>query len=123
MTPEELVMQLRDIHLPPNAEPIQTNDFALWPIVVFVVVVGSAALIRRWRRNAWRREVRAELRRIGREQDVQTRWSELQRLAKWISDHRGRRIALPVCAFRDPNSISAAEALELSAHLRTEAAK
>ena len=121
MTKAALVAQLRDIHLPPDAtSAVGSFEIAIWPVMLFVIVVGSIVAIARWRRHGWRREARAELRRIDAESDRGQRWSRLLLLARRISDRRGGTVVLPDLAYRDPATLSEQDCADLGAYLSAE---
>ncbi len=92
MTPEEILQDLRDIHLPEQAADAAVAGFALWPLV-FVVTVSLLVGWLAWRRrSAWRREIVQHLnaveRRVDEDQILQA-WTELATLL--------RRIAIRLC--------------------------
>ena len=95
MNRDELIAQLRDIHLPAEAVEAAPLDFAFWPIVAYLATTMLVLAIIYWRRSAWRREVHAELRRIEGNPDRQGRWLTLIALAVRVSRLRGLRAPLP----------------------------
>lgn len=57
MTPQEILAELRDIHLPETTAASASGDLVLWPLVL-VILAALAILSIIWRRRwAWRREV------------------------------------------------------------------
>lgn len=64
MTPEEILRDLRDIHLPNEAADAAGAGLVLWPaaLVVATALIGIGLVW--WRRSAWRREIAAHLERI-----------------------------------------------------------
>ncbi|MGI9510388.1 MAG: DUF4381 domain-containing protein [Geminicoccaceae bacterium] len=94
MTPEEILRDLRDIHLPEQADGVAAAGLVLWPVAC---VVG-AALIAVWfawrRRTAWRREIALHLdriERIAREGQARSGWTELAVLLRRIAIRVGNR--------------------------------
>lgn len=120
MTQEELVAQLRDIHLPADTTAAVDLGFALWPIIVLALLLGSVVVVRYWRRTAWRRLARASLTAIEAERDLELRWSSLTMLAAQIARRSGRPDIVPRSAYRNPETITDADAKALGAHLRKE---
>ncbi len=123
MTRDELIAQLRDIHLPPAADTPAVLDFSLWPIVVFAVIWAAMLGLRYWRRNAWRRDARDALRSIEADPDRTEQWATLLDLAVKIAHVRGRMARLPEIAYRAPDQIDDADTRALIVHLRIEASR
>ncbi len=58
MSPDEILADLRDIHLPAaEAETIATG-FNFWPLLIVCMCLGIVLLVRLWRRGAERRALR-----------------------------------------------------------------
>lgn len=120
MKPEDILEQLRDIHLPEAGGPPLASTFALWPFLVFAGFVLVVAIARMIGRNRWRRSARAELAEIADIADPDLRWTGLLTFASTLSERSGRAITLPEVAFRNPNAIDPAEREGFVAFLRAE---
>ncbi len=88
MKPEDLITNLRDIHLPPTEQQSLLSDMVWWPLAVFALIL-LLWLSGIWRRrNAWRREVKSTLDQIddaaaaGR---LEAAWQQLAHLLKRIA--------------------------------------
>ena len=57
MTPEEILRDLRDIHLPEQAAEAASSGIVLWPVALVLMAAVLAAWQVRRRRTAWRREI------------------------------------------------------------------
>ena len=94
MTPQQILADLRDIHLPEIEAGAGSGDLVLWPLVL----VLAAALIIFWlmlrRRTLWRRDVLGDLERIenaaktGQQKDG---WADLAILLKRFAIQRQGR--------------------------------
>ncbi len=115
--------KLRDIHVPTEGLPPESVQFALWPIVTFLALLGLLYAWRYWKRNAWRRHMRAVLRRIETEPDLSTRWRNQLAAARDIGRFSGRNLSLPPAAYCDPIGVTEADADALGVLLRTEVAR
>ena len=96
MTPEEILRDLRDIHLPEQATNAAGAGFVLWPTALVVTLALFAAWLAWRRRSSWRREIIGHLDAI--ERDVAEGrafkgWTDLAILL--------RRIAMRLCDRRD----------------------
>lgn len=109
MSEEEVLAQLRDIHVPAELNVSAPHEFALWPFTVLAFMVAAILAIRFWTRNRWRRRARAELSRILLVEDQTAQWSGLLSFACSLSDRAGRPISLPDVAFLRPEAITDAE--------------
>lgn len=96
MTPEEILLDLRDIHLPEQTAEAAGVGMVFWP----AAIVAAIALLAGWmafrRRSTWRREVVRHLDAIERdagEGRVLEGWTELAVLV--------RRIAMRLCDRQD----------------------
>ena len=118
MTVDEVIAQLRDIHLPPEADEGLGFTFSIWPLAVFATVCFAVFLVAAWRRSQWRREARAELRRIQADSNPLHRWPALLSLASEISRLRAYRHPLPEAAFRSPDAVPAEDVAVLAAHVK-----
>ena len=123
MTGDELIAQLRDIHLPPVTDNSTILDFALWPIAVFMLIWAVVLGVRFWRRNAWRRDARAALRRIESNSNRAEQWAALLDLAVRIAHIRGQATPLPEFAYCHPDRVDDADTLVLVQHIRTDASR
>jgi len=77
---------------------------------VFVLVV--------WRRNQWRRDTRAELRRIQANSNSLYLWPALLSLALESSRLSGHRYPLPESAFQAPDTVTDEDVVALVAHVK-----
>lgn len=99
MNEDDVLTQLRDIHLIGELDTGGTSQFAAWPFVVFAVVVGALMAARLWRRHRWRRSARADLSQIVSIEDDSARWAKLLTFACGLSARSGRAVNLPETAF------------------------
>ncbi len=123
MTQEELLAQLRDIHLPADTTAATPLGFALWPIIALAFVLGGVWVVRYWRRTAWRRQARVSLKAIEAERDLERRWSSLLTLAAQIARLSGRPEIVPTSAYQNPQAVTDEDVTALGAHLRQEIAR
>lgn len=96
MTPEEILRDLRDIHLPEQASDAIGAGFILWPAALVVALALFAAWLAWRRRSTWRREIIGHLDAIERdagEGQAFKGWTDLAILL--------RRIAMQLCDRRD----------------------
>ena len=120
MTPRDLLLQLRDIHLPPETVAAPAADFVLWPLLIFaglVILVGTVAI---WRGRVWRREAKAELATISAESDPVRQLKGLLNLSVRVARVSGRPTQLPDTAYRRPGTISPADLEGLRGHIAGE---
>lgn len=118
MTVDEVIVQLRDIHLPPDANEGLGLEFAIWPLAVFGIICFAVFVLAVWRRNQWRREARAELRRIQANSNPLYLWPALLSLALESSRLSGRRHPLPELAFQAPDTVTDDDVAALIAHVK-----
>ena len=123
MTQEELLRQLRDIHLPADSAVEPAMGVALWPIIVFALALALILVARYWRRTSWRRQARSALRVIETDRDLVRRWSSLLQLAVQLARISGRPGIVPEFAYKHPQSVTDDDATALGAHLRREIAR
>ena len=123
MTRDELIAQLRDIHLPAGADSATGLAFALWPIATFTLILAVMLGLRFWRRSAWRRAARVALRHIEANPDRTEQWITLVDLAVKIARVRGQMTPLPEIAYRAPGRVDGADTRALVVHLRAEASR
>lgn len=92
MTPEEILLDLRDIHMPERTNEAVSYGIVLWPASL-VILIALLALLLSWRRRTtWRREIVQHLDLIERRADegeLLQSWAELAVLL--------RRIAIRLC--------------------------
>lgn len=120
MNDEEILAQLRDIHLPAELGASQPFELAVWPIIGLIAVIVAILAIRLWMRNRWRRHARADLSRLAAMSDPIAQWSSLLAFAAGLSARARRPINLPNLVYRRPDSITEADRASLIDHLRTE---
>ncbi len=117
MTQEELLAQLRDIHIPAETTAaLVIEGFALWPILAFALVLSSVLIAGYWRRTAWQRQARAALRAIEADRDITRRWSSLLTLAAQMARTAGRPDIVPGDAYQNPQTATC-RALRTSARI------
>ena len=118
MTVDEVIAQLRDIHLPPDSNAGFVFEFAIWPLAVFVALCFAVFVLVVWRRNQWRREARAELRRIQANSNSIYLWPALLSLALESSRLSGHRYPLPELAFQAPGTVTDEDVAALIEHVK-----
>ena len=118
MTVDEVIVQLRDIHLPPEANEGLGLEFAIWPLAVFGTICFAVFVVLAWRRNQWRREARVELRRIQSNSNSLYLWPALLSLALESSRLSGHRHPLPELAFQAPDTVTDEDVSALVAHVK-----
>jgi hypothetical protein len=64
VTPEQILADLRDIHVPEAAASAATAGLVLWPLVLVLLAALAIAWLIWRRRSIWRREFADDLRRI-----------------------------------------------------------
>lgn len=120
MTPEALIAQLRDIHLPPDAGGGWLDDFALWPFMVLGAAVLALIAVRAWRYLGHRHAARTKLNNILRTADPRQQWPLLLSFASQLADNSKRRTPLPNIAYHRPESVTDAERQAFVEYLRNE---
>lgn len=88
MTPEEILQDLRDIHLPEQMAETAGAGFVYWPAALVIALAAIMAWIAWRRRSAWRREIISHLDAIERdaaEGQALEGWSELAVLLRRIA--------------------------------------
>lgn len=118
MTREELIVQLRGVHLPPAAADSAEIVIAQWPLWTLAAIALLFGTIRWWRQNTWRREARAALARIEAITDKSARWRRLLGLAIQIAQVRGTEYPLPPFAYRAPETVDGKDTDALARHIR-----
>ncbi len=109
MTPQDLLRDLRDIHLPPDASAVPDSGIALWPLVGLALVLGAVLAVGFWRRSAWRREARARLAALDGLGDRKRVWAALLELCVEVARRSGRAVTLPETVYWDPESVGQVE--------------
>jgi hypothetical protein len=117
---EEVLAQLRDIHLPAEIAGSTAIEFAAWPLIALAVAVGAILLVRFLIRDQWRRRARAELSRITDIDDQGAQWSQLLAFATGLSSRAGRAVTLPDLAYRHHDTITDSERTAFITHLSAE---
>lgn len=120
MNEDEVLTQLRDIHLPGELEQTVNSGFAVWPFVVLALFVLMILVVRFWKRNHWRRHARMELSRILSINDPAAQWSLLLEFASALSTRSGRSVNLPQIAFMRPENLSEQQRSEFVGFLNAE---
>ncbi|MFO7854989.1 MAG: DUF4381 family protein [Paracoccaceae bacterium] len=115
MSPEEILAELRDLHLPPAPEA-GVVGFAWEPLIGVSALALLAIAARLWRRGAWRRAARARLAAAAGEPNRLRRLAETTRLLGDLG-RIGRVGRAPDCAHLPPERIGPAEEARLRAHL------
>lgn len=115
MTPEEILRELRDIHLPPAVEAADPGfSFAPFLILALAAIVG--AMIMWLRRRRWRRPAQARLRKAGMAGSPCAAWAEMIGLLGDLA-RIGRAGVVPDCAHLPPGRVGPAEQDRLRRHL------
>jgi hypothetical protein len=120
MTPRDLLLQLRDVHLPPETAAAPTADFILWPLLIFAGLVILVAAIAFWRGRIWRREAKSELAKVSADADPVRQLKGLLDLSIRVARVSGRAAQLPDAAYRRPETISPADLEGLRGHIAGE---
>lgn len=120
MNEEEVLAQLRDIHMPEQLEQAVTIEFAGWPFAVLALVVLVILAVRIRNRNYWRRTAKADLSRILSTEDQTAQWTLLLELATGLSARSGRFVTLPHTAFMHPDDLSRQQKTEFVEFLSRE---
>lgn len=92
MTPEEILRDLRDIHLPQQATDAAGAGIVLWPAAIVIVLALLAFWLSWRRRSVWRRDIVEQLNAIERDVGdgrIREAWTALATLL--------RRIAVQLC--------------------------
>lgn len=116
MSPEEILAELRDIHLPAPVESHLPVTFAPEPFYVLAIVLAAMALLWWRRRTIWRREAASELAAALAEDAPERKWRRLVDLLGKVARHR--HAEPPACVFLPPEQIGQAEIEALAAHIR-----
>lgn len=120
MNEDDVLAQLRDIHLPAELNAATTLEFAAWPFVALALVVSCVLAARLWNRNRWRRSARADLAHILSIEDQATQWAMLLAFACGLVGRSGRPVTLPKAAFLRPETITDDQRSEFVAFLSAE---
>ena len=115
-TPQEILTELRDIHLPVVAEAQAPLTLDPRPFIVLGVIVAIVAVIRHLRATQWRREARRRLQDIRTISDPAKAQAALTTLLNAIPD-RARLSTLPDSVFRTQDSAKPEDVTALRAHV------
>ena len=108
MTPQDLLADLRDIHLPPTPGTEVDSGVALLPWLLLLLVLGLLLAAALWRRGVWRRQARARLAALDDLGDARREWAALIALSVEVARHAGPAV-VPEAVYRDPAKIGRAE--------------
>lgn len=120
MNEQEVLAQLRDIHVPIALSDAAPVELAVWPFIVLAVIAAALLAIRFWRRNQWRQGARAEFARIIEIEDRAAQWPLLTAFAASLASRAQRSVTLPNLAYRHPDTISDTERAAFVDHVRAE---
>ncbi len=119
MTPEEILLELRDIHLPAEAAAAAPAlQLASGPFLIALAVLAIWVVVARRRATLWRRQGRARLAALKREPSSARAFDEMTDLAAALA-RAGRAGPAPAEAHLPPERIGPAERAALRAHLAT----
>ncbi len=116
MTPEEILAELRDVALPEIAPGPVAEGYLPEAVLLLAVIAVALVLIRRMRASAWRREAKAELRRIDALSDAPARTFEMTWLFRRIARHVPPGM-VPSALFRAPTTLEDTDSAELRARI------
>ncbi|MFK7853504.1 MAG: hypothetical protein AB8B79_05300 [Granulosicoccus sp.] len=122
MTPDELIQQLRDIHLPEVYKVEDGTGISLLPYGVLGIMVSVVLILRYIRARIWLGEARRELVEIDKSLQLDNNASNRQNaqallsLASNIAAHRNV-MPLPNCAYLPMHQIGVLQLKQLHAHL------
>ena len=116
MTPEELLRDLRDIHLP-EAAGGAGFDIALGPFLFLLVALILLAVLAWLRGRFWRFQARARLRRIDAAAEPRKQWPQLLVLVRQIGRLSGGT-APPDCVYLPPERVGPQEVATARRYLR-----
>lgn len=117
MTPEEILLELRDIHLPAEAAgAAPAPPLAPEPFLLALILLAVWAVIARRRATFWRRQGRARLAALKREPCAARAFEGMTDLAAALA-RSGRAGPAPAVAHLPPERIGPAECAALRAHL------
>ena len=88
MTPEEILRDLRDIHLPDQGADAAGTGIVWWPVLLVVILVLLSLALAWRRRSAWRREIARHLDAIEKDADrgrTREAWTALAVLLRRIA--------------------------------------
>lgn len=106
MSDDDILAQLRDIHLPTDLATTLGRDFALWPFIVLACIVAAIVLTRLWLARRWRRRAKANLTQILDIKEPATRWHKLLTFADGLSSISGRPVSLPDTVYLRPETVT-----------------
>ena len=105
MTPEDLLKDLRDSHLPANQMSPWSLDLNLWPYAILLALLICLTFFKIWRKTEWRRQAAKRLRSIDRLTDDQSKWKALIDLATDMAQAANRRFPLPSQVYAPLSSV------------------
>ena len=88
MTPDEILKDLRDIHLPESSAEMVSAGFVFWPTALVLALILLALGLTWRRRSTWRREIVGHLDRIEQtavDGRIKEGWTELAILLRRIA--------------------------------------
>jgi len=94
MTPEKILRDLRDVHLPEPMAETASAGIILWPVALVMILALLAILLIRWRASAWRRDALLHLEAIERgigEGHILEGWAALALLLRRLAIQAGDR--------------------------------
>lgn len=118
MTPEEILLELRDIHLPAAASGSASSPpFAPEPFLLAGAVL-AALVFAAWRRaTRWRRQARARLAALSHERSADLVFAGMTALAADLS-RSGKAGPAPAAAHLPPGRVGSMENAALRRHLQ-----
>lgn len=120
MKEDQVLTQLRDIHVPADLGAAVPIAFAPWPFVILAIILGAALMVRVWTRVRRRQQAGADLARIVGVEDPAEQWGRLLAFAGGLAERMGRRVTLPDLAYRRPETITDADRAAFIEHLHAE---
>ncbi len=116
MTPDELLRDLRDIHLPESPGGGGGFELAVEPFLILAIVLLLLAVASWRRRRLWRRQVGARLRRIDRGAAPVEQWLQLLELVRQTG--RLSRARPPDCVYLPMTRVGPDEIAQTRRYLR-----
>ncbi len=117
MTPEDILAELRDIHLPDGGGDAVPTGLAPEPFALLALILCGLVTLRWLRRGRWRRGVRARLRLLDGVLDREARWRSMIALLQETAP-RARGVLPPEAVFRPANRATDADVAMLRDHLK-----
>ncbi|MDJ0981961.1 MAG: DUF4381 family protein [Kiloniellales bacterium] len=116
MTPEELLRDLRDIHLPVVSGGGSGFELAIEPFLILAALLLLLGAVSLRRRRLWRHQARAQLRRIDDTAAPVEQWPQLLELVRQTA--RLSRARPPDCVYLPMARIGSAEIALTRRYLR-----